>query len=76
MCEVRKTKPKVNAIMILDSAGVPIGPLTGNIVIQLSNGLGFDYDPKSGVAYIGVNTTWLEQEVKRIIAEQGFNIQP
>ena len=76
MCEVRKTKPKVNAIMVLDSAGVPIGPLTGNIVIQLSNGLGFDYDPKNGIAYIGVSHIWLEQEVKRILAEQGLNVQP
>ena len=76
MCEVRKKNPRVNAITVIDSANVPVVSLEGHVVIQLSQGLGFDYDPKSGVAYIGVNTTWLDQEVKRIIAEQGFNIQP
>ena len=65
----------VSTLTVLDSAGVPLATLSGNITLQTDGSVILEFDPVTNTLTIGVNDTWLNGKLNTLFNGAGTPIK-
>lgn len=65
----------ISTLTVLDSAGVPLATLSGNITLQTDGSVVLEFDPVTNTITIGVNDTWLNGKLNMLFNGAGTPIK-